>query len=230
LLYHHVVDVDDVVTELVAAIDPEYADTYVMFLEGVCRELRQDEATQSIPAMERLSHEALALLTRSGAQLDVADMNTIQTWFPALTPQIVRYLTTGPRRGRKWVADFILSQLTELSGIDWIDAWVCHGAGRLRTLNTKTARALLRILELEQTGPLTRVVALRALATHNKLDESSWREVFANASPAMCSEILFSSLAKLGKHPWLEADLARTDDQRLVQIARALEQGASPDA
>lgn len=225
LLYHQRIDLDDVVAELVEALGPEYAQTYAMYFRAIALRLRT-ESPPDVTAMERLAFESLALLAGSDVDLRPDDLRVVQMWFPELTPQVVRYLVGSPRRRRsRWVADYVSSHLANPSGIDWIDAWMCHAVIQMPRARRALRRDVDRLREQPNTGQLTRAEALRALAAHGDLEETAWLGTVKHSSPAITSEIYFAAMADVSRYPWLSRHLEHHKDRPREAVARALEVG-----
>jgi Reverse transcriptase (RNA-dependent DNA polymerase) len=224
LLYHHSVDVEEVVADLLESVTPEFWQTYKLFFDGISRRLRVDGAPADPGATERLLHEALALLSLSDAKVAPRDLDVVQAWFPSTTPDVVRYLTSKPRRRTRWAKEVVETGIRDLSGFDWRDAWICFGAAELPRLNQTLRKALNDALDQEQAGPLTRLECVRALARHDALHERQWRQELERASPAISAELIFGATQTLASYPWLHDVFEGQPDTRLKQLAGRLQE------
>lgn len=223
VLYHHTISLDEAIDVLVSD-ESSVANAYKLYFEAIAESLRNQTDHLDLTAVSSLALECLTILSRTDVALANNDLATVQTWFPHLTPPLVEFLTHG-RADSPTSAEFIMDRLTAPSDIDWVDAWMCHAAGRLSE-GQHPADTLQRIAAATGAGPLTRVEAIRSLARHGHIEKDEWFRTMANLTAPLKSEMLFAGLSERENYTWL-ADFARESGDEA--IAGALEASDSPD-
>lgn len=223
LMYHHSVTVEDLVGNVVEDSGRSLPRAYQVFFEWVAANLLAGTHGDKLAPLASLARECLVILgPRSEFALRLPSLRIVQTWFPHLSPDVARYLIA--RANEHSVADYLRDQLGSRTEIDWVDAWMCHAAGRVPPEVAPIAE-LREALGASATGPLTRMEALRALTNLNATNESEWRATLSAASPAMSSEILFAGMAEFQSIPWLSRMAREADHPGIAAIAGALEPG-----
>ena len=220
LMYHGTMSLDDVVEQLVSGDTEDLAKAYELFFRKAADELRSGHDQETITAVASLAFECLVLLAGTDVELDGQDLEEVQTWFPHLTPQIVDYLTEHGHAEWELSANYFRSRLGEPSGVDWVDAWMCHGASRLPPASFPDE--LLRSLATGSAAePLTTAEAVRALAIHGALEEADWRDAFVRVGPAVAAEMLFAGLSMTERAPWLRSETERTGSPGIAALLQA---------
>jgi hypothetical protein len=220
LMYHQTVTLDDVVDQLVSGDTEELAEAYEIFFRKAAEELRIGEDQETITAVASLAFECLVLLSRTFAQVDEHDLQEVQKWFPHLTPQIVDYLTSHGHAEWELSATYIRKMLIAPSGMDWVDAWMCHGASKLPAASFPH-EPLRSLATAGAAGPLTMAEAVRSLAMHGVLKETDWRQAFRQVGPAVAAEMLFTGLSMPERAPWLQSEAPRASTPGVAAILRA---------
>lgn len=114
-------------------------------------------------------------------------------------------------------------QLSDLSGIDWVDAWLCHAAGLVSRPSPALLEILHDLLDPDAAGPLSQAEAVRALGAFGHLREESWRSVFERAPSAFQSEMVFAGLGEAKPYAWLAPSIDESADSAVRRFALALE-------
>jgi len=229
LLYHGTTTLDEVLPDIQDQLGPSLANTYSAYFRRIAATLANEDRAGDFGTLESLARECLAFLTQTDLDVRPDDLRRVQTWFPGLSPLVAQYL--GARGGgSQWVSAYLRQQLSNPSGVDWVDAWMCHA-----TWNAPAATAQPLVEELGDllasgdAGPLTKAEALRALASFGTLTEQVWRGVFLAASPALRSEMFFAALDELDRYPWLSRHLREAKDPALAVVAAELAPHQAPD-
>lgn len=222
LVYHHMLSIEDVLSELVGdeRDEGELRATYAMYLEGVARVLREEGATSELALLENVARESLLILRDGPVRVSVEDLAQIQDWFPHLVPHIVGLLTaSADPTARNEAAEYLRTRLTHPSGMDWIDAWMCHAAASLPA-DQVPIEPLLFFLAGDHSEPLSRAEAMRVLAKTGALNEGEWKHALERSSPALATEILLAGLAEREHLPWL-ARYVESAHPAIAQVAGA---------
>jgi Reverse transcriptase (RNA-dependent DNA polymerase) len=206
LLYHQTVTVDQVVADALDAAGPHVAESYGVYFKTVAKLLRQKHEAADFITLETVARECLVLLATTDTWLRATDVRTVQTWFPQLTPQVVNYLITRPKGRASAVARYFERHFDESSGVDWVDAWMCYGAGCLRGAAKSVVKVLRSTLRQSSSG-VVRIEAFRALSHLGKLQKSDWAPVTRDLAPPLKSELILAGLAAQSRYPWLQASL-----------------------
>jgi hypothetical protein len=223
LMYHHTVTVDELVGSVVGESGQSLPRAYQVYFGAVALHLRNGSQPDNLAPLSSLAKECLAVLaTRTDHHLELEDIGEVQTWFPHLAPDIVRYLL--PRLENSDVAAYLRNQVSTLTGIDWVDAWMCHASGRIPAENAPLDQ-LHETLNSPHAGPLTRVEALRSLTDLGATNEAEWRSTLETASSALASEILFADLSREDPLPWLQRYAREAEHPAIAAIAGALTTG-----
>lgn len=221
LLYHHSVTVEDAIDQLLGVEESSVAKAYAFYFHAVAWMLRRDEQLDDLTAVASLAFECLALLSQTDVELQARDLGEVQKWFPHLTPQIAEYLTSVTRPLHESAVAYIHQHLAFPSGVDWVDAWMCHAAGRLP--EGKAPVAALRKIAEGPAAPLASAEAVRSLALHADIEEPEWQQAYERAGPALASEMLFAGLDLRDQVPWLARYARDAENRGIAAIAGALE-------
>jgi hypothetical protein len=225
LLYHQTMSMEDVLAELVGdeADESELQETYATYLEGIARVLRDEGATSELALLENVARESLLILREGSILVANEDLAQIQEWFPHLVPHIVGLLTasTDPVAEAE-ATEYIRTRLENNSGVDWIDAWMCHAAASL-PVERVPIEPLLFFVTAEHGQPLSRAEAVRALAKAGALNEGEWRHVLERSSPALATEMLLAGLAEREHLPWLSR-YVESAHPAIARVAIALDE------
>lgn len=223
LLYHGTTTLEEVMPELRTQLGPTLSNTYSLYLQGIAATLAGAEREGNFGPLEILSRECLAFLAATEVDVRPDDLRRVQTWFPGTTPAIAQYLIARDASAA-WVREYLRQQIAEPSGVDWVDAWMAHAAGRApAAVSLPLVEELRLVVEDAQAGPLSRAEAIKSLAVLGSLTEGTWRGVFATASPALRSEMFFAAIGELPRYPWLRPYLRTTEDPALTMVAAELE-------
>jgi hypothetical protein len=204
LVYHHTMSMEDVLAELVGdeGDEGEVQATYAMYLQGIARILREEGATSELAVLENVARESLLILQEGWVRVPNEALAQLQGWFPHLVPHIVGLLTgSATPADQAEAAEYVRTRLEHSSGVDWIDAWMCHAAASLPA-NRVPIESLLVFLTNERAQPLSRAEAVRALGKAGALNETEWRRVLERSSPALATEMFLAGLAERERLPW----------------------------
>jgi hypothetical protein len=223
VVYHHTMSMEDVLADLVGdeGDEGELQATYAMYLQGIARVLREEGATSELSLLENIARESLVILREGWVRVPTEDLAQLQEWFPHLVPHIVGLLTASAEPAAlAEAAEYVRTRLEHTSGVDWIDAWMCHAAASLPS-NRVPVEPLLYLLTAPHAQPLSRAEAVRALAKAGALNEGEWRQVLERSSPALATEMLLTGLAEREHLPWL-APYVESAHPAIAQVAIAL--------
>lgn len=227
LMYHQTVTLEDVADQLIDADTDRMATAYGMYFRRAAQELRGGDLDQpTIGAIAGLVFECLVLLAGTDVEVAASDLEEVQLWYPHLTPQVVDYLTSPRHVESDFAARYVSARLSAPSSVDWVDAWMCHGAGRLPPASFPLL--LVRALAADSAaGPLTTAEAIRALAQHRVLERADWTRALSRLRPAVAAEMVFSSLSAPQRLPWLRAASEATQGPGVATLLQAADESAS---
>ena len=220
LIYHGTLTLEEVLDEIRESIDLSLVNVYRALLDGLVINL---ESGERIKNAERLGRECLTFLASAQALVPLGRVETLMQWFPKLAPLVSVYLRSIADRERDDVASLLVRALDCHPKSDWATGWLCSALERPGfDLGQDLRQRLIGAAMDKREGLLTRTSAVRALAIAGDLNEAVWRGLFADATPAVQSELAFSVLFEPSLYPW-DAQLRQLDDTDLPACAvRAL--------
>jgi hypothetical protein len=221
LLYHQTTTLDEVIEEIRDQLGPTLASTYSRYFSTLSERLQHGD-TRDLASVQSLARECLAFLSASSEDVDPDHLDVVQSWFPELTPFIVRYLSSRPEP-TTWVASYLRSRLATRTGDDWVDAWMCHAASRFAH-QPAMQQSLRAILVATEEAPLTKLEVLRGLASAGALHEDEWEVQINRMTVAVRSEAILASLSRVDQYPWLRDRLSARDEPAFRIAAAEIDQ------
>lgn len=226
LFYHGTLTLDELIPNIIDELAPPLGQIYVALFGEIVKILRsEDKPPEGLGPTEQLARECLAYLVATDSDVDKADLRLVQTWFPGLTPIIVRYVSDRDSREHAWAVQYVADHLRSPSKMEWIDSWMCYCAkGVLRPSEMELIDLLRGVVSDASVGDLAKSAALQGLASVGRVGEEEWTGVFRAVSAALRSEMFFSALADLETYPWLLPHLREAPEPGFRLIAGELEQ------
>jgi len=191
----------DVIEELKESVLNSNIDVYEILLRAVVLELGSGGVIDRRAA--DLARYCLTILAAGQSMTHLEDLEILLQWFPSLTPHVSLYLSSIADIAPDDVSRFLCRALGDHSKSDWITGWLCAAVGRSDVkLSRDLKRRLRSLASSKDEGLLARTSAVRALAFASELNEAAWLGLFADATPAVRSEMAFSTLFEPSLFPW----------------------------
>lgn len=200
LMYRQEVALDEVIEQLGDQLGPGEAEAYSQFFEAAARRLDQGTYPDQLGATERELRECLLVMSSARRFIDLRLLHAVLDWMPTLVRDITFYLeavgATRPNEVAKFVADRNLTgRDSDLEG-----AWLLSSA----LTSTEIIGALYETLAdaaQESKFPLSRSVAVRALAIGGALSQEVWLESLQALPGAIRAELQLARGADVGIFP-----------------------------
>ena len=224
LVYHGNLSLEEVIDEIRESIDSSLVEVYRALLAGLVLKL---ESGERIESGERLGRECLTFLAGARSVVPLDQIDTLIEWFPKLVPLVSAYLSSIADSAQDDIAGLLVRSLDRHPKLDWATGWLCGAVERSEfVLGGDLEDRLVQAATDKREGLLTRTSAVRVLAKAGELDEAVWRGLFADATPAVQSEMAFSALFEPSFYPWA-LELCQLDTSELPACAvRALRSAA----
>ena len=200
LMYHHTISIEEVVEQLGDKLVPTEVDAYASFFTTAGEQLGAGSYPDQIVAEERDLRECLLAMSATGRLVDLEVLNPILDWMPTLVKDIAFYLEALAKDNPLEVAEFIRKRLDSGLDSDLETAWLLGAS----LSSTEVIAALADMLRLESETnlrPLSRSIAVRALALGGALEQSVWDAVTSESPPALVAELLMALSAGVGIFP-----------------------------
>lgn len=194
---------DDVIADLRQTVQPGAAEAHETLLRALVLKLQSDRPMGS--DAELIGRRCLVYLAASQTAVDLDCVEALLQWFPKLAPHASTYLSSIACRSQDELSTFLVRLLDRPDRTDWTSGWLCTAAqAEGFELGGDLARRLRAASVDRHEGMLTRTAAMRALAVASLLTERVWRRVAEDATPAVQSEIAFSTLFEPDLFPWAD--------------------------
>lgn len=200
LMYHHTVSIEEVVEQLGDKLLPTEVDAYASFLVAAGEQLRDGLYPDQLDAEERDLRDCLLALSAAGRLVDLDVLNPILDWMPTLVKDIAFYLEVLSDDHPAAAADFIRRRHDSDRDSDLETAWLLSAS----LASTEVVADLVETLRLESETnlrPLSRTVAVRALALGGALGQETWDAAIRESPPALVAELLLALTSGSGIFP-----------------------------
>ncbi len=203
VLYHQTTTLEELLEDMREQLAPSLVESYAILFHERAHLLETAEVTDDATRVERELRECLIVLASGSYPIRLSLLDHVLEWFPKTTPHVATYLAAIADRQPEPAIALLNSWLRDPSHSDWTTGWVCHTAERSEALRSPVVLETFESLMADQDrGWLTRTAASRVLALADRLTERSWKDLYAEAPPAIKSELAFSVVAARALYPW----------------------------
>lgn len=200
LMYHHTVSIEEVIEQLGGRLDPSEAEAYARFFESSARRLDSGEYPDQVQAEERELRECLLVMSATNHPFDLRLLHAVLDWMPTLVHDVSFYLESMSDHDTEAVAKFLTDRYGSGRDSDLETAWLLSAT----LSSTALVGALfdtVMVAAIDEALPLTRTVAVRALAIGGALSEDIWTRALRESPAALGAELLFALAADSGIFP-----------------------------
>lgn len=203
LLYHQTTTLEDVIEDVREQLAPSLIDSYVILFDEKATVLMEEEIGDEAAQIERDLRECLMVLAGGHRAVRFAQLEVVLEWFPRTAPHVSAYLSATADLHPEQARGFLQHWLDPVADSDWVTGWLCYAAERSDVLRSAELLDVCERLTVDpDVGWLTRTTSSRVLAMAGQLTEMAWQVLYAQAPPAIKSELAFSVIASRSLYPW----------------------------
>ena len=193
--------ITEVVEDLSGSIECQLVQIHEALLRALVLELESETPREK--KADYLGRQCLIFLAAAQSKVSLDDIDVLLQWFPKLAPHVSIYLSSIAENASGEISRFLVRALDRQPKSDWTTGWLCAAVDRPGVrLSRELKSRLMRVANYKDEGLLTRTSAIRALAVAGELTEATWRNLHADATPAVRSEMAFSALFEEALYPW----------------------------